>query len=355
VTRRPFLVLAILTALLGAPSAVAAAPQNRLQHATASPASGSPSTLFALTVGYRSIAGSPARSVTATAGAFAVPLSLVAGTAVDGTWSGSVSLPVGTWAVRFSADAEQGNDPAVDGPTLTVLAPASPEVGPSDGEHGPQPSTEMVGPIDSPAAAPSPPAEAAPDASQPGDRGKGHQRADVPAATASPPGTTPTAGMPAVVAQPAATTPGESTMAHRDPVALLVASSGAMASPPLLVGEAADDVAEPPDAVATIVMVGLVGLAAVAMIGTGLLMAARRRRRGPETAVEIPLDGAVASDDDATIVLERRARRRARVRLPDDPIMTAMGITGETAPTPKPGPAHRSMRRQPPRNRRPKR
>jgi hypothetical protein len=72
------------------------------------------------------------------------------------------------------------------------------------------------------------------------------------------------------------------------------------------------------DLVLTLVLIGLAGIAAVALIGTGVLLARRER-------VKEPPPNAMAQ---VTAALERRSVRRSKVRLPDDPIVAALGIEG---------------------------
>ena len=66
----------------------------------------------------------------------------------------------------------------------------------------------------------------------------------------------------------------------------------------------------------TLLLIGLAGVAAVALIGTGLLRSRRDR-------VKEPAPTAMAQ---AAAALERRSVRRSKVRLPDDPIVAALGI-----------------------------
>ena len=68
-----------------------------------------------------------------------------------------------------------------------------------------------------------------------------------------------------------------------------------------------------------VLLVGLSGMAVLAVIGTALLILGRRRpaeERVPIAAPERRTDA----------LLERRTLRRARVRLGDDPIVAAMGV-----------------------------
>ncbi len=114
----------LLLAGLCVPASARAAGPNELLAPSASPATGTTATSFTFTVRYRSSKEWPALSVTASAAGKTMPLRRVSGNATNGTWSGSARLPAGNWVVTFSADAKQGPDPSVTGPTLRVTAPA---------------------------------------------------------------------------------------------------------------------------------------------------------------------------------------------------------------------------------------
>ena len=74
-----------------------------------------------------------------------------------------------------------------------------------------------------------------------------------------------------------------------------------------------------------VLLVGLSGVAAVAFIGAALLILGRRRRAEEEVPVGVP------QRTDTEALLERRTVRRAKVRLSDDPIVTAMGVDDQVA------------------------
>jgi hypothetical protein len=76
----------------------------------------------------------------------------------------------------------------------------------------------------------------------------------------------------------------------------------------------ADDPIE--EGTSIMVLVGLLGLGAVALFGTAMLIARRRRAA----------DGAEPIAATAAAALQRRSVRRARQRMGEDPIMAAMGI-----------------------------
>lgn len=113
------------------PASVGAAA-NTLSNGLVVPATGTVATPFAFSVQYTSDQGFAAGSVWADVAGATVTLALVSGSADDGTFAGSSTLPAGTWLVTFLADAVQGNDPTLVGPTLTVIDPtATPTPSPS--------------------------------------------------------------------------------------------------------------------------------------------------------------------------------------------------------------------------------
>lgn len=118
---RGLLVLAILAALLGAPPTTSAAG-NVLHTPVAEPATGTLATVFRLRVSYDG--RFEATAVEAVVAGLPLPMRLVSGSALRGTWETSLSLTVGAWPVEFRAAALRGNQPSLAGPTLTVLGPS---------------------------------------------------------------------------------------------------------------------------------------------------------------------------------------------------------------------------------------
>jgi hypothetical protein len=118
-----------------------AAPANQLRNGSVQPGSGTTATSFVFTVRYRSGQENEPTSVTAVAGNVVVPLRLISGQPFDGRYRGSASLPVGTWTVVFQATA-RGNNPSLDGPTVTVSRAPPPRRG--------QPRGRQPGPARSP-------------------------------------------------------------------------------------------------------------------------------------------------------------------------------------------------------------
>lgn len=102
-------------------------------------------------------------------------------------------------------------------------------------------------------------------------------------------------------------------------VSLLAALSGApsrASGVATFVAARAEGASSADDFLVTLLLVGLAGVAAVALIGTGVLFARRER-------VKEPPQSAMAQ---ASAALERRSVRRSKLRLSDDPIVAALGI-----------------------------
>jgi hypothetical protein len=345
--RRGFLVLAVIAALLGAPQ-VAFAAANALGSPSATPATGSTETVFVLRVEYDG--QFPATGVTAVVGTRTLPMSLVAGSPTSGTWSAATTLPAGTWPVRYSALVLQGNAPSLSGPTLTVYPAAGPPSTPvptsvsnprtrADGEtptSGGGGSTPAPAPVQAPASsasAPSPNAAPPPptatgdrDPSPAGEAAPGEPiGAPAPSAAPAPAGGDGAQPEPTPAGE-AAGTPGrppgtDGAAGTADP-----ARDGVMAGThaPRPADEAAGPVSADDDLPAAVLLLGLSGVAAMALVGSALMVLARRRR-----AAEAP-DATVTAD---APMISRRAKRLARAAtLDDDPILASLGI-GRTRST----------------------
>ena len=124
-------ILGILIALTTASMTAAAGP-TRLMPGSVSPTSGTTSTTFVFSVDYSgnetdNETASTVRAV-ASNGSTTRTVSLVrtGGTALNGTWSGSSTLPAGTWSVTFSATSSLSTNPTRAGPTVIVTAPTPP-------------------------------------------------------------------------------------------------------------------------------------------------------------------------------------------------------------------------------------
>lgn len=315
---RALVLLALLAALLGAPSPASAAG-NTLSAASVTPRTGSTATPFAFSVRYEG--RFDAAAVVVSVGGETVPMALVAGSALVGTWAGTTTLPAGTWPVTFTATGKRGNAPALDGGSVTVDGPVATADDSSDGPNagtgptgargGTPPEPVGSAPAGGPGAAVTSPVAAGEDPST-SSPGAGGEAGVPPVAPTSPQGGTPAGS----VIPPAAATPHEGDAAT-DPDKAASTKSRT---------EASETTTAP---VPFALLVGLSGVAIVGLLGSTLLLLVRRRQAGePTTALA-----------DATAALERRAIRRAKMRLPEDPIVDSMGIDREP---------RRQRRRMPP-------
>lgn len=117
------LLLGALVVVAASGRVVAAPGRNTLTNGSVSPGSGSTTTNFVFSVAFFSPGGFAATSVVAVVASKTVPLTLVSGTDVNGTYEGSSLLPDGSWPVTFQATAAGRNDPILAGPTVVVLTP----------------------------------------------------------------------------------------------------------------------------------------------------------------------------------------------------------------------------------------
>lgn len=359
------LVVAILAALLGAPS-VASGAGNTLSSPQVSPGTGTIDTVFTLTVSYE--ARLPATTVTAAVGGKLLTMSRVGGTPESGTWSARGTLPAGRWAPLFTATDYRGHTFTVIGSLVSVSGSAPPAAAPQpsmiSSPKSPQSADEGVVPVDSdgpapdagiaPGADPAPgggdaPSDPAPDGGDaPSDPAPGAapaEDADPDPSADTEPGSSPS-GAGGSTNDPdsaprteAPATPGSSGIGSSPSLApgLGAPSSGAVAPsgwPPSFptskpdVGASTrtggnDELLAEDDLLQTVVLVGLAGVAAVALVGTMLLVIGRRRVA--ERDGDSP--GAAAAATEA--LLERRTVARAHVRLDDDPIVAALGLDEE--------------------------
>jgi hypothetical protein len=342
---RLLVALALAAALLGAPSRAFAAG-NELTAPQVSPTSGTTATVFTLQVTYAGRAAAVA--VTAAVGPMVVAMARISGTAEAGMWSASTTLPAGSWQPAFTATVVQGNEPTLAGPTVFVVATgatvATPSAAPSasarDAPTGTR-SGEPVGggststpPPAAPATAPVPSADALPGGlAEPSSAASSQTAGAAPASTAATPGGTGDApgaggaggagGAPDARApiterpappQESSATPGHSAAredAGPDAGPDATAVAGTIGRGTRNVGDELHGL--PPVAV-------LAGISALALLGTSLLLAGRRRRRDPHAARD-----AIGTPPGVT-VSDRSARRRARMEMADDPIIAAMGL-----------------------------
>ena len=119
----------LAAALLALSLASAPAPARAvsvLTDGSVTPASGTTATTFTFSVHYTSDDSPtrPAQAVWAQVGGVTVTLAKVSGSAHDGTWQGSATLPAGTRQVTFHASTSADPQPEpLAGPMITVTAP----------------------------------------------------------------------------------------------------------------------------------------------------------------------------------------------------------------------------------------
>jgi len=320
---RGLIVLATITALLGAPSITSGAG-NSLTSPSASPSSGSVETVFSFRVNYEG--QSAAELVTVSVAGLHLPLALVGGTPILGTWSVSTALPPGTYTPTYTATALRGNTASIAGGPVTVAGLASPppptpaatvstsspprpgaevDTGEPFVPGNPAPAPAPADEVDASGAPPDDDAPASPDASAPAGPGGG-AGTDRPSTTASSSAPEDEEGSPAA---PAAQDPESDQSAA--PRIVPTADRPAQGEEPRPGARAG--------LLGLVLIVGLSGVAAVAIIGTALLVVGRRRSEEPET-------GSATSEAATESLLQRRIVRRAKVRLADDPIVAAMGV-----------------------------
>ncbi len=214
VRSRAILAAALLGLVLAsAPSPALAA--SVLSDASVTPTSGTTSTVFTFGVHYAST-GSPAQpasSVSAQVGSVVVALVRVSGSANDGTWQGTATLPAGTWSVIFSAVSASPPTP-LSGPDVTVTGPPAPT------------PTPTPSPTPQPTAAPTP----TPSRRRTRPRLPRRRRGRPPAPTPPPTdGPTPTQGQ---SASPAASESGSSSpSASESPTRIAGGDDGPSATP----------------------------------------------------------------------------------------------------------------------------
>lgn len=312
---RGLIVLAIIAALLGAPS-IASGAGNSLASPTASPRSGNTATVFTFGVDYDGQFA--ATTVTVSVADLELPLTLVGGTPLVGTWSVSTLLAPGTWTPTFTAIALRGNTASITGATVTVAGLATPAPTPAATvSTSTSPSSNDVD-----GDQPFLPGGTAP----PEDHAPASAEDATPADTGGGPGPG-TDGLSSATGSPASGDAGDGGDAAAGPTA-----PGPVGDPhaaPRMVPAADDpDQAGDPRAgtsdglLALVLIVGLSGVAAVAIVGTALLAFGRRRRGEPEPANA----SKQPTGADTESLLERRIVRRSKIRLADDPIVAAMGV-----------------------------
>ncbi len=321
--RRALIVLAMLAALVMAPSSVLAAKPNELLSASTVPTSGTVSTLFLLSVRYVSDAGNPATAVTATVAGQTILMANTSGTALDGTWTAVTLLPAGTWTVIYTAVVAKGPVPTLKGGTVTVAGsqptPASPgSTSPSSLAPEFNGATESI--------APNPVASARASVGE-GAPSRGAQPS-APTSNTSP-GAMPVSSA-GVGANPSADNAGVQPLATPDGAA---APSG-RGDLPSGGGGAAAGSEDPmsPDLLNMFLLFGVVGVAAVALFGVGWI-ALTGRRNDPDASMA---DAGISADPAVRAIptVEQRAIRRARLNQSNDPILAALGLPENDPPPP---------------------
>ncbi|MEP6469393.1 MAG: hypothetical protein ABJC24_06435 [Chloroflexota bacterium] len=320
--RSAVMILAILAALVAAPSSVFAVAPNELRSPVVTPAAGTTATPFALSVGYRSSAGNPANTVTATVAGNTVSLSLTSGTATDGTWTGGTALPSGSWMVTFHATVAKGRKPSISaGPVnVDLLVTPRPSV---PGNSQPSTDANTPGNVTS-TAEPRPQTSVRPSPSDAATPASGTPQPSDGAAPAASEASSPRS--PGHLRAPHGRSTGADSSTSP---AGAVAQSAAPQIPGTTAGVGSD-------LVGMVLLFGIVGVAAVAMLGAAwIVIASRRDRAEPSLVVADSADRAL----EAIPTVEQRAMRRARLRPSDDPILTAMGLGDEAQPPPDGGPS----------------
>ena len=356
---RALLVLAIVAALLGAPPTASAAG-NELHSPAASPTTGTLATVFRLRVSYNG--RFPATLVEASVAGLSVPMALVSGSSTTGTFEAAVVLPSGTWPVTFRAIATQGNHPSIAGPTLAVSGlPGASEPVWTIAPPKPAPSSdtdeadEAGGAPATPAPAPAPAEDGAAGDETSDDDDDGNRQAD-PSSTvgAEPPAAGPADGSGDPVPSRGGRSGRISGAGSPEPSgdegsAMAQGGDGteeAGGAAPVRGGPSASPAAAvgvEPTLLADSVRV-TAGWAAVLLALVSLTIGALVRRRRRETA-ELEATAAAAETE---ALLRRRALRRARMMLPDepaDPIIASMGLDAPDRPRSRSRRARRSRER----------
>ena len=330
---RAFVILAVVAALWGAPSSVSAAA-NQLASPQVSPGSGTVATVFTFRVRYEGTF--EATSVSVSVAGLTLPMVLEGGTLAAGWWTTASLLPVGAWSTTFRSTASRGPAGTADGPIVVVAAPFTPMPTASSasppGQGGATPESAPVGDSGRGTAA-----TAAPDAA-PEEVTASSEPSSAPDAAPAAPATSPADAPAEPIAAPDARAgeglPDAPTAGDNAPAASHAgtpsAGEGAARMRTERDSPASEAVASADALVSTLILVGLAGVASVAIVGTLLLLAGRRR--DPEEATATP----TAHVETATA--PPRIARRTQVRPADDPIVAALGVDDEMA-------ARRAIRR----------
>lgn len=327
--------LAILAALLGAPSVALAAAPNTLAAPAVAPPAGSTATTFGFSVSYHSSGGNPAGSVSASVAGRTLSMSLAAGTPVSGTWTAASVLPAGAWRVTFRAFPSRGPQPTLEGPTVSVFPVASTTPAPTpSAPPGSQDASANADADPASVTSPAPTGEPLPVASPaPSSQALAEQ---VPGSTAgegsaAPPPAAPAGSGSSGAVGPPARVPSSAAPGAPHPGTSEAAAPGASRSTSASRGLGIDGLGGAPLAGASelvwlLMGGGLIAVAVIALLGTAWLLLARRRREERPVARETGAALRVSPDDATRALLDRRSRRRARIRETDDPVLASMGL-----------------------------
>lgn len=114
-------ILSVLSVLLFAGSAAAAAA--KLTGGMVTPASGTTATLFQFSVHFVGSTTDEAITVSVSVAGSSRPLSLTSGSLRNGTWTGSATLPAGTWNATFQSTSTAGTNPSFGPISVVVTSP----------------------------------------------------------------------------------------------------------------------------------------------------------------------------------------------------------------------------------------
>jgi hypothetical protein len=143
------LVTAALLALALATASTPVRAASLLSDGSVTPTSGTTATAFTFSVHYTSTDSPtrPAQAVWAQVDDVTVTLIKVSGSAHDGTWQGTATLPVGTWQVTFHATTSGDPQPQpLPGPVVTVAEPP-PTAAPAPPPPAPLPTNPPPPPL----------------------------------------------------------------------------------------------------------------------------------------------------------------------------------------------------------------
>lgn len=331
--RRSLVLLAMLAALLWAPSSVSAAQPDQLSSGDALPVVGETGTSFLLSVQYTSASGNAAKSVTAAVAEQTISLALLSGSPLDGTWGATVTLPEGVWIVTFNATTDGGPQPK---PTYSEVTVSAPESSPAPAQSADASGKDDPGNDPGTSRDPAPRATASPRPSDAAPQRSPARPAASPAPNVSPDGERGNHDRPR---------PRRSSSADPFSTPESAIAGGSGTPPP-------EPIKQPDtDGLWWVLVWGSGAVAAVALMGVGwLLLAGRRERRAAESGTIGEADLAAR----AIPSVEQRALRRARLRQSDDPILAGLGLD-EDPPPAKPGQASRAASPRPRRGARPER